>query len=52
MLLNYVCKHFYGGIDMAIDHAFFEEMEARIPKGTVRTRFAPFCSLAQRSICI
>ena len=26
---------------MAIDHAFFEEMEARIPKGTVRTRFAP-----------
>ena len=26
---------------MAIDHAFFEEMEARIPKGKVRTRFAP-----------
>ena len=26
---------------MAIDHTFFEEMEARIPKGTVRTRFAP-----------
>ncbi len=26
---------------MALDHAFFEEMEARIPKGTVRTRFAP-----------
>ncbi|MDY3282450.1 glutamate--tRNA ligase [Dysosmobacter sp.] len=26
---------------MAIDHAFFEEMEARIPRGTVRTRFAP-----------
>ena len=26
---------------MALDHAFFEEMEARIPKGKVRTRFAP-----------
>ena len=26
---------------MALDHAFFEEMEARIPKGQVRTRFAP-----------
>ena len=26
---------------MAIDHAFFDEMEARIPKGTCRTRFAP-----------
>ena len=26
---------------MAVDHAFFDEMEARIPKGTVRTRFAP-----------
>lgn len=26
---------------MAIDQAFFEEMEARIPKGQVRTRFAP-----------
>ncbi len=26
---------------MAIDQTFFEEMEARIPKGKVRTRFAP-----------
>ena len=26
---------------MAMDTAFFEEMEARIPKGKVRTRFAP-----------
>lgn len=26
---------------MAVDQAFFDEMEARIPKGTVRTRFAP-----------
>ena len=26
---------------MAIDHAFFDEMEARIPKDGVRTRFAP-----------
>ncbi|WP_297980192.1 glutamate--tRNA ligase [uncultured Oscillibacter sp.] len=26
---------------MALDHTFFEEMEARIPKGAVRTRFAP-----------
>jgi len=26
---------------MAIDMKFFEEMEARIPKGKVRTRFAP-----------
>ncbi len=26
---------------MAIDMAFFDEMEARIPKGKVRTRFAP-----------
>jgi len=26
---------------MAVDMKFFEEMEARIPKGNVRTRFAP-----------
>ena len=26
---------------MTLDKTFFEEMEARIPKGTVRTRFAP-----------
>lgn len=26
---------------MVLDHAFFAEMEARIPKGKVRTRFAP-----------
>ena len=26
---------------MTVDSAFFEEMEARIPKGKVRTRFAP-----------
>ena len=26
---------------MTIDHAFFEELEARIPHGKVRTRFAP-----------
>lgn len=26
---------------MAVDHKFFNEMEARIPKGKVRTRFAP-----------
>ena len=26
---------------MSVDHAFIEEMEARIPKGGVRTRFAP-----------
>ncbi len=26
---------------MALDHQWFEEMEARIPHGEVRTRFAP-----------
>ena len=26
---------------MALDQSFFQEMEARIPKGKVRTRFAP-----------
>ena len=26
---------------MALDMNFFDEMEARIPKGKVRTRFAP-----------
>ncbi len=26
---------------MVLDHAFFEEMEKRIPRGKVRTRFAP-----------
>ena len=26
---------------MALDHKYFEEMEAKIPKGKVRTRFAP-----------
>lgn len=26
---------------MAVDHAFFDELESRIPKGGVRTRFAP-----------
>jgi len=26
---------------MALDMKFFEEMENRIPKGKVRTRFAP-----------
>ena len=26
---------------MALDKTFFEELEARIPKGKVRTRFAP-----------
>ena len=26
---------------MALDMKFFEDMEARIPKGKVRTRFAP-----------
>jgi len=26
---------------MTVDHSFFEEMEARIPHGKVRTRFAP-----------
>ena len=26
---------------MAIDHSYFEAMEARIPRGKVRTRFAP-----------
>ena len=26
---------------MAVDHAFFDELEARIPKGQCRTRFAP-----------
>ena len=26
---------------MALDKAFFEDLEARIPKGKVRTRFAP-----------
>ena len=26
---------------MALDLAFFEDMERRIPKGRVRTRFAP-----------
>ena len=26
---------------MALDYKWFEEMEARIPKGEVRTRFAP-----------
>lgn len=31
----------YGGNSMALDHKYFEEMEAKIPKGKVRTRFAP-----------
>ena len=26
---------------MALDMTYFEEMEAKIPKGKVRTRFAP-----------
>lgn len=26
---------------MALDMKYFEEMEAKIPKGKVRTRFAP-----------
>ena len=26
---------------MALDYQWFEEMEARIPHGEVRTRFAP-----------
>ncbi len=26
---------------MALDQSFFQEMEARIPRGKVRTRFAP-----------
>ena len=26
---------------MSIDKAWFDEMEARIPRGKVRTRFAP-----------
>ena len=26
---------------MALDKTFFEDLEARIPKGKVRTRFAP-----------
>ncbi|MFR3921836.1 MAG: glutamate--tRNA ligase family protein [Dysosmobacter welbionis] len=26
---------------MALDQSFFQEMEARIPKGKVRTQFAP-----------
>ena len=26
---------------MTLDKAFFDELEARIPKGKVRTRFAP-----------
>ena len=30
-----------GGNDMALDMKYFEEMEAKIPKGKVRTRFAP-----------
>ncbi len=30
-----------GGFKMALDMAFFEDMENRIPKGRVRTRFAP-----------
>ena len=29
------------GKDMALDMKYFEEMEAKIPKGKVRTRFAP-----------
>lgn len=31
----------FGGIKMALDMDFFAAMEARIPKGEVRTRFAP-----------
>ena len=26
---------------MTLDHSYFEEMEAKIPHGKVRTRFAP-----------
>ena len=26
---------------MSVDHAYFAEMEAKIPHGKVRTRFAP-----------
>ncbi len=31
----------YGGNDMELDTRYFEEMEAKIPHGKVRTRFAP-----------
>ena len=30
-----------GGENMSLDLKYFEEMEAKIPKGRVRTRFAP-----------
>ena len=30
-----------GGNSMALDQKYFEEMEAKIPRGKVRTRFAP-----------
>ena len=26
---------------MTLDHSYFEQMEAKIPHGQVRTRFAP-----------
>ena len=26
---------------MTLDHSYFEEMEAKIPHGKIRTRFAP-----------
>lgn len=32
---------FTGGENMSLDMKYFEEMEAKIPKGKVRTRFAP-----------
>ena len=31
---------FTGGENMSLDMKYFEEMEAKIPKGKVRTRFA------------
>ena len=34
---------------MEIDQAFFDEMEARIPKGGVRTRF---CCLLYTARCV
>ena len=32
---------FTGGENMSLDMKYFEEMEAKIPRGKVRTRFAP-----------
>ena len=40
-----------SALRMALDMKYFEEMEVKIPKGKVRTRFAPESLWAGRAAC-